>query len=213
MRNFLSFPILFKCNAWISDNYSIHPYNILLNSVMPAVDATVREYVIDAAGLHELARIPFDGKPDNILCDDDRRALIVEDYREHYSKSTVWLCRRAQTGTLSAAGWSRTEIALPHDRNINIGFWARVDKSHIAIRSGNTLYICEFIWFSTARSLLAFLLTSRCIFLLIASSAIIHINSSLHSNLLCILPAYMQTRNLDMVVFRFHFQFFREFLL
>ena len=122
-------------------------------------DATVREYGIDAAGLHQLARIPFDGKPCNILFDNERRALIIEDCRNY--ESSVLLCSRAQKGTLAAADWSRNEIALPHDRNINIYCWSRVDESHIAIRSWNTVYICEFIWFSPAVSRRSFVLTFR----------------------------------------------------
>ena len=107
----------------------------------------MREYAFDATGLHELARISFYGKPNSILCDNDRRALIVVDL-ECFTRG-VWICRRAQTSNAKGerVGCSRKGIALPRDHTqFNILCWARVDETHLAIGVSDELLICEFVW-------------------------------------------------------------------
>ena len=77
-------------------------------SITLHTDKTLREFVLDAAsegGLHELARIPFDGIPVNVLADDERAAILVEDYSGDTTKG-IYMCRQV------ASGWQRKQVAL-----------------------------------------------------------------------------------------------------
>ena len=102
-------------------------------------DMTLREYALDAAsdgGLHELARIPFDGYPVNVLTDEERAAIVVDDRDINGNTRGVYLCRK------EATGWQRKQVALTLDENISIRCWTLVDEMHVAIvdeKSGNVL--------------------------------------------------------------------------
>ena len=114
-------------------------------SITLHTDKTLREFVLDAAsegGLHELARIPFDGNPVNVLADDERAAILVEDYNTNETTTRgVYLCRQVATG------WQRKQVTLTLDKDISIRFWSRLDETHVAIvddKSGNVL-ILEYV--------------------------------------------------------------------
>ena len=111
----------------------------------PHTDKTLREFVLDAAsegGLHELARIPFDGRPYNVLADEERAAILVEDYNTNETTTRgVYLCRQVATG------WQRKQVTLTLDEDISIWCWSRLDETHVAIvddKSGNVL-ILEYV--------------------------------------------------------------------
>ena len=108
----------------------------------PHTDDTLREYALDAAsegGLHELARIPFDGHPDNVLTDEERTAIVVED--GVVTTRGVYVCRK------EATGWQRKQVALTLDENILIRSWTRLDETHVAIvdYKSDTVLILEYV--------------------------------------------------------------------
>ena len=100
---------------------------------------------MDAAsdgGLHELARIPFDGRPFNVLADEERAAILVEDHDTNGGITRgVYLCRQVATG------WQRKQVTLTLDKDILIRCWTRMDETHVAIvdyKSGN-VQILEYV--------------------------------------------------------------------
>ena len=99
------------------------------------------EYELDAAsegGLHELSRIPFDGHPFNLLTDEERAAIVVEDRETAGTTRGIYLCRQVATG------WMRKQVALTVDEKIEIRCWTRLDEAQVAIvdnNSGNVLML------------------------------------------------------------------------
>ena len=105
------------------------------------IDETLREYALDSAGLHEIARIPFEGRPGNLQSDEERAVLVVEDSSGDVTKG-LYLCR--QEGTR----WSRTQNPLTLDDQIVILCWTRVEETHIAIvdrNSDGSVLILEYV--------------------------------------------------------------------
>ena len=106
---------------------------------------TLREYALESAsegGLHELARIPFDGSPDNVFSDEERAAIVVEDVDTHsLITKGVYVCRK------EATGWQQKEVTLKLDKRISIRCWTRLDETRLAINdnSDENVQILEYV--------------------------------------------------------------------
>ena len=110
----------------------------------PHTDGTLRQYALDAAsegGLHELPRIPFDGRPLNVLADEERAGIVVQDVDTNGTTKGIYICRQVATA------WQSKEVALTLDEHILIRCWTRLTEKHVAILDYNSenVLILEYV--------------------------------------------------------------------
>ena len=88
----------------------------------------MRDYTLNDNGLQCISKIEFQGLPIHILSDQDREALIVEQYSSAYHGTVGFTILK-----LEETGWTTHPLKLPEDCNIEIKCLAKMDEMTITI--------------------------------------------------------------------------------
>ena len=105
-------------------------------------DQAIGEYILDAAGLHPTAHIPLPFTPEHVLCDGERNAIFIEEYK------LVQGISRIHMFLFEHGNLTEQPLQLLPSTDMNIWCWSRAGHEKIALFDWETksLYILEYLY-------------------------------------------------------------------